>query len=228
MRRSRNPLRGRRAPYLRSPRNFLLVSPRARPVLFTDTEDARRQKSIFFWSFLTRFFFFFPTSKTSYIFGRAAFPLKEVTYILTSAGGLILMLREVQNRERTTSLTLASGVGKAKSPSLPPPHSPNTRWKHSGGTQNPKPELLLSGQRSAALSSPLLPPRAAARGPSGVPRPRLRATKGCGDGGGGGRTGPMGRMSSCCRGIGWHLSCHPLKNTAPGAMGAALAAGCEP
>lgn len=32
-----------------------------------------------------------------------------------------MMLREVQNRERTTSLTLASGVGKAKSPSLPPP-----------------------------------------------------------------------------------------------------------
>lgn len=138
MRRSRNPLRGRRAPYLRSPRNFLLVSPRARPVLFTDTEDARRQKSIFFWSFLTRFFFFFPTSKTSYIFGRAAFPLKEVTYILTSAGGLILMLREVQNRERTTSLTLASGVGKAKSPSLPPPPFPKHSVEALGGDTKPQ------------------------------------------------------------------------------------------
>lgn len=49
-----------------------------------------------------------------------------------------MMLREVQNRERTTSLTLASGVGKAKSPSLPPPPFPKHSVEALGGDTKPQ------------------------------------------------------------------------------------------
>lgn len=68
----------RTSPLLWSRNIPLLILPRACHVLFTPTEDARRQKSIFFFS----------TSKMFYIFGRVVFPFREVTYILTAVGGL--------------------------------------------------------------------------------------------------------------------------------------------
>lgn len=63
------------------------------------------------------------------------------------------MLREVQNRERTTSLTLASGVGKAKSPSLPPPPFPKHSVEALGGDTKPQTGAIIV---RAALRCPQL------------------------------------------------------------------------